>query len=981
MRSHLESRSPVSRSLPGLTLALVLAGLGGLGMTCNKPPPPDIFPVGFETFTSPQSRPLALSPDGAFLYVANTTSDSVSVINTTTFGTVAIIPVGMEPVSVAVKPDGSELWVSNHVSDSVSVIDLSVSSPTLFRVVETIQDLDADGVSQFDEPVGIAFASNAKAYVALSSRNDVAIVDTATYTVTGRIHITSQEPRSLYVMGGKLYVAAFESGNQSELSVCPNGGSAPQCTLDTDDIVDFVIQSPNIPTSDTRIVRDPDLPDRDLFVIDTATDTLDESVSGISTLLYEVVASSTGEVFITQAEARNDVNGEDGENLIELDNRMFLNQIGRVSCGGGCGAPSVIELEPLPPAQPAAGTQLATPYGLALSGNDATLVATAAGTSRVFTMNAASGAVLDILDLDAGVPADFGQQIPKGVALYSDGTGAPMTAYVLNTLENTVSVVDVSNPSAITHTTKIPVGADPTPDPVRRGRIAFSNAFASSTGTFSCESCHPDGNMDQLLWRIGGACFHAGCTGDDEIRSTMPVRGLKNTLPLHWDGTLGDPFGGGNGAVGTGGSGGTDCTLGDADGDHDCFVDLVMASLSGVMCDQTGNCPPGGNELTAQERDDMAFFLASVSYPPARSRRPDDAVTASAKQGFADFFMDVGGLGGLVGVTTCADMNSGCHALPLQADTNSSTLGAFDVPTMRGMTDRWLHFSIGITNPEEVLEFVKSPQTFNLPGLPIQLNAPATEVPFDFDEGMEEDVTFAAAFFIFQPVYGKGPLDMFQMFEEASTGHSGAVGRQVTLNSATGQAPLLTDTEEVLDVLEAADADDLVRLVARGWRNGASLNLDYDAVTDAYVGSGLSLSRATLIADAVAGTALLTFTGNLPQNVGDDDYRQPLLSVRGTGNGSTGNPDLPVLPGDNPMQLRGIDVRGDAQILVDGQVVAGSISCDPPGGFAPYCESEDIVVDLTSLPGNGLRLLQVQNPEGPLSNELPICVGAVGGCI
>ena len=58
----------------------------------------------------------------------------------------------------------------------------------------------------------------------------------------------------------------------------------------------------------------------------------------------------------------------------------------------------------------------------------------------------------------------------------------------------------------------------------------------------------------------------------------MPIRGLKNTLPLHWDGTLGDPFGGGNGAVGLGGAGGTDCSLGDADGDHDCFLDLVQAA-------------------------------------------------------------------------------------------------------------------------------------------------------------------------------------------------------------------------------------------------------------------------------------------------------------------------------------------------------------------------------------------------------------------
>ena len=82
--------------------------------------------------------------------------------------------------------------------------------------------------------------------------------------------------------------------------------------------------------------------------------------------------------------------------------------------------------------------------------------------------------------------------------------------------------------------------------------------------------------------------------GEDEPRSTMPIRGLKNTLPLHWDGNLGDPFGGGNGDVGVGGSGrhrllarrtSTATTTASAD--------LVPASLSGVMCDQTPSCAAG----------------------------------------------------------------------------------------------------------------------------------------------------------------------------------------------------------------------------------------------------------------------------------------------------------------------------------------------------------------------------------------------------
>src|SRR5690606_1243181 len=120
---------------------------------------------------------------------------------------------------------------------------------------------------------------------------------------------------------------------------------------------------------------------------------------------------------------------------------------------------------------------------------------------------------------------------PKGVAVLSGPGGAPLTAYVLNSLENTVSVVDVSNPDAMVVSNKIPLIPDDLPGVVRRGRIAFNNAFASTTGNFSCGSCHPDAHVDQLLWRIGGACFFGACTGDDEPRTTMPIRGLKNTLP------------------------------------------------------------------------------------------------------------------------------------------------------------------------------------------------------------------------------------------------------------------------------------------------------------------------------------------------------------------------------------------------------------------------------------------------------------------
>jgi YVTN family beta-propeller protein len=974
-------------------LTLLLTGLPAvLGAQCGSEPWVDPHdPVGRALYASPQVDPIALSPDGSRLYVANTTSDTVSVIDTSTYQVIQDRRVGLEPVSLAVRPDGKELWVSNHVSDSVSVVDTDEASPTLHQVIATIQWLGPAGGTLFDEPVGIAFASNAKAYVALSSRNAIAVVDVASRAITKFVSITAQEPRAITVRNGRLYVAAFESSNQTELSACPfQPINPPQCTLDENDLVDFVTTTPNIPASDTRIVVDPDVPDRDLFVFETANETSVDTVSGLGTLLYGIAVDTSDHVFVTQTDARNGVNSQDGENLIVLANRMFLNRITEVNCGGGsCGAPAFDDIETHPDfGNPAEGDQLATPYGIAISDDDSTLVATAAASSRVFTVNAATGAVRDILDVGA---------IPRGVALASNATThAPETAYVLNTLDNTVSVVDVTNPDALAIAATIPVGQDPTPEAVRLGRIAFNDAGASTTGTFSCASCHPDGNNDQLLWRIGGACstlLDPAC-GDDEIRSTMPIRGLKNTLPLHWDGTLGDPFGGGNGAVGAGNDGGTSCTLGDADGDHDCFLDLVQASLAGVMCDQDSGsnpagCPAGGNELSTAEQDDMATFLAGVSYPPARSRHLDDHISAAARDGFAQFFVDQPGpnipldfsdAGDLAGVTTCADMDSGCHALPLGADTNSSQLAGFDAPTMRGMTDRTLQFSLGITNSEEALVAAQTQQCLTIQGLTLCGGPPPPALRWDPAKGYDEATTFAAAFGIFEPIYAGDPASLFQMFEEASTGSSGATGRQVTLSVDTTTGGGAAETYALLDALEAADDKGVINLLGNGLHDGTPVSVSYKADLGVYQVGPVQLTRTQVEMEAEAGTLLATLTARLPKNFGLDSHPQPLLAPNTTADGTTGNPDLPVLPGDNPMTLRGIEVLANPRILVDGAVVGGSVDC-VGGAFTPFCDSEVVQVTLAAIPSpNDLYLLQLQNPDGPLSNELPICVGAVADC-
>lgn len=66
---------------------------------------------------------LALDPNGDLAYVANSASNSISVVDLKARREIAQIGVGEEPVAVQVAPDGNSLVVANHSGNSVSVID------------------------------------------------------------------------------------------------------------------------------------------------------------------------------------------------------------------------------------------------------------------------------------------------------------------------------------------------------------------------------------------------------------------------------------------------------------------------------------------------------------------------------------------------------------------------------------------------------------------------------------------------------------------------------------------------------------------------------------------------------------------------------------------------------------------------------------------------------------------------------------------
>src|SRR5450631_1664734 len=108
------------------------------------------------------AMPSAAAP---FAYVANTISNTVSVIDTTTSppSVVATVPVGPNPIGAAVSPDGTHVYVANFGSNTVSVIDTLTTPPS---VAATIVVGSA--------PFGVAVAPDGKhAYVTNKSSSTV----------------------------------------------------------------------------------------------------------------------------------------------------------------------------------------------------------------------------------------------------------------------------------------------------------------------------------------------------------------------------------------------------------------------------------------------------------------------------------------------------------------------------------------------------------------------------------------------------------------------------------------------------------------------------------------------------------------------------------------------------------------------------------------------------------------------------------------
>jgi YVTN family beta-propeller protein len=156
-------------------LQLASTGSGGDGRVDSLPPS--------EGVGSAQPEGLAVSPDGRHLVVALNAADDAVVVDLPSMSQ-HVVSVGQYPEGVVFDPQG-RAYVSNEYSGTVSVID-----PASAKVTGTITGLGGSLGDLASHPEGMAADPHRPAlYVAVTNRDLVAVVDTATASVTHLISV------------------------------------------------------------------------------------------------------------------------------------------------------------------------------------------------------------------------------------------------------------------------------------------------------------------------------------------------------------------------------------------------------------------------------------------------------------------------------------------------------------------------------------------------------------------------------------------------------------------------------------------------------------------------------------------------------------------------------------------------------------------------------------------------------------------------
>ncbi len=120
---------------------------------------------------------VAISPNGSLVYVANIGDNTVSVINTMTQAVSATISVPNGATALIVSPDNTRVYVSGANAGAYYISEINTSTNSVV----------ASSQMPMDIAQGLAITPDGKTVYAGSTTGKVAVIDTATLTLTTAI--------------------------------------------------------------------------------------------------------------------------------------------------------------------------------------------------------------------------------------------------------------------------------------------------------------------------------------------------------------------------------------------------------------------------------------------------------------------------------------------------------------------------------------------------------------------------------------------------------------------------------------------------------------------------------------------------------------------------------------------------------------------------------------------------------------------------
>lgn len=148
----------------------------------------------------PQAAPAA----AAILYVTNTKSDSISIIDTSTFEVTGTIPLGKgKPNRIVFHPDGKTAWVVYDKSRDLGVVDAEAQ-----RLLKRVK---IGG-----NPYNLAFSPDGRYLYVLdwsseTSKDEIIIYDLKAERVDGQIEVSTWPAHSLFTREGKTFFVSGET--------------------------------------------------------------------------------------------------------------------------------------------------------------------------------------------------------------------------------------------------------------------------------------------------------------------------------------------------------------------------------------------------------------------------------------------------------------------------------------------------------------------------------------------------------------------------------------------------------------------------------------------------------------------------------------------------------------------------------------------------------------------------------------------------